>query len=160
MTDLRLRILGGAGGTDLEVAAGDFALDQGLDTAVLVSLFTDARAPADADLPGEADDRRGWWGQDNADPFGSLLWLVLERGVRTAEAATLAAGYAREALQWMIREEIAASVDVASTFEADGLLYLRVDITRGPSRRWAHLWTGQREKILEAGDTRVKLILR
>ena len=78
----------------------DLATDPGLETAVVLSLFTDRRAlPADA-LPGGGNDRRGYW----ADAFserlqGSRLWLLsrekeLESVRRSAEV------YAQEALAW------------------------------------------------------------
>ena len=63
------------GAPDLILAGNDLATDGGLTTAILVALFTDARADADADLPASAD-RRGHWGDAYAQqPLGSLLWI-------------------------------------------------------------------------------------
>jgi len=46
---------------NLEYVNGDLALEQGLYSAVLISLFTDARAADDDILPNMLDDnRRGW----------------------------------------------------------------------------------------------------
>jgi len=48
---------------DLEVENGDLAHDGGLETAVLMSLFTDRRARDDDKLlDEEARDKKGWWG--------------------------------------------------------------------------------------------------
>src|SRR3954463_3803729 len=54
-----------------------------LQSAVIVALGTDALAPPDEELPDpDATDRRGWWGDLDADelwggwPVGCLLWLL------------------------------------------------------------------------------------
>jgi len=87
----------------------DFLGDDGLLSAMIISLFTDARAAEDDPLPDERvgvpSDLRGWWG-DELDPevagfsLGSRLWLLwrekdLDIVVARAEA------YAREALDWL-----------------------------------------------------------
>ena len=79
---------------DYAVAAGDLAADNGLKTAVLISLFTDRLAAADDEIPDGTEDRRGWWGDMPADgsapsgappdPIGSRLWL-LARAKQSAE---------------------------------------------------------------------------
>ena len=48
---------------DMSLIGIDLATEEGLYTAVVISLFTDARADKDDELPaGENDSRRGWWG--------------------------------------------------------------------------------------------------
>lgn len=100
----------------------DLDKDVGLSTAVLVSLFTDARAKDDDPLPDvvlpeDFPDRRGWWADSTSeranDSVGSRLWL-LSRSRSTTENLRLAEQYAKEALQWMIDEGIAAEVDCAA----------------------------------------------
>ncbi|WP_241085111.1 phage GP46 family protein [Candidatus Vondammii sp. HM_W22] len=46
---------------DLTTLDVDLAANDGLHSAVLVSLFTDRRAANDDLLPSSALDRRGWW---------------------------------------------------------------------------------------------------
>lgn len=90
--------------------------DEGLETAVLVSLFTDARAQESDDLD-PRQDRRGWWGSiylDDPSELGSRLWLLL-KGKLTTAALTQCAEFAKEALQWLVDGKIAASVDVTVT---------------------------------------------
>lgn len=74
-----------------------------LETAVLMSLFNDARALPGDPLPRGAN-RRGFWA-DVYDPdgesLGSRLWL-LEDEKATPETARRAEGYAHDALKWMI----------------------------------------------------------
>ncbi|BFR47429.1 phage GP46 family protein [Nitratidesulfovibrio sp. HK-II] len=121
---------------------GLLAADGGLRRAIVISLFTDARAGADDELPaGSAglNARRGWWG-DIVSPAqaptgaswitGSRLWL-LSREKQTAETARRARGYAEEALQWLIAGGWAATVSVDASWAADatGVLVLTISIT-------------------------------
>jgi phage gp46-like protein len=53
------------GAADLALIDNDLASDRGLETAVLLSLFTDRRAqPDDVPPSGDPADRRGWCGLD------------------------------------------------------------------------------------------------
>lgn len=120
-------------GADLAVADGDLAADGGLRTAVILSLFTDARARSDDDPSGDPSDRRGWWGdvypEVEGDAIGSRLWL-LAREKQTADVLPRARGYAEEALAWMVEDGVAAAVAVDASFPAAGVLSLEVAITR------------------------------
>lgn len=84
-------------------------------SAVVISLFTDKRAP-EGWRP-DVTDRRGWWGDAVAaegeapEEIGSHLWL-LKNEVATERVAALAQTYATEALAWMLRDQVAASVTV------------------------------------------------
>ena len=49
-------------GADININNGDLSADNGLATAVMISLFTDARAPDLTLLPAGENDVRGWWG--------------------------------------------------------------------------------------------------
>jgi len=97
----------------------DFQSDAGLETAVIISLFSDRRAKEDDVLPDPNNsDRRGWWG-DLASPevardqIGSRLWL-LEREKTTENVLVRAKEYATEALAWLIEDGVAEKVDVES----------------------------------------------
>lgn len=113
---------------DAERSQGDWQLAgngalltaQALETAVMVSLFTDDRAePDDRLAPGDTD-RRGWWGNAlGDDPIGSRLWL-LRRARRLPETLNLARDYIREALAWLVADGIAAKVDVTTEWAARG----------------------------------------
>lgn len=106
------------------------ALEGGLATAVIDSLFTDARAGADDALPLGQTDRRGWVGDefmraagatgpDGADAWGSLLWLLYftKATDNIPERARFAA---QEALAWLVRDGIASRVDVTAQWVAGG----------------------------------------
>lgn len=84
-----------------------------LDTAVILSLFCDARADVHADIPAGTD-RRGWWAEayfDTPDEWGSGLWQVL-----TKKATQTALAYAQRAcersLRWLIVDGICKDVEV------------------------------------------------
>lgn len=118
---------------DVAVAKGDLVADAGLRTAVLISLFSDALARPDDEIPDGTDDRRGWWGDtpvegETADPIGSRLWL-LARAKRTEETRRRAESYARDALVWMLTDGVAAAVDVSATWAGDREDQLRLVVT-------------------------------
>lgn len=105
---------------------GDLASGDDLDTAVLISLFTDQQARTDDTYDG--DDRRGWWGDLGADyQIGSRLWLIYRQRL-SRDIAEKAKNYAREALQWMIDDLIAADVLVTYRIIYPSTLYLYVVI--------------------------------
>lgn len=98
---------------DLSCSAEGTDVTRALDTAVVLSLFCDARAGEADDIPAGSD-RRGWWAQayfDDDDTWGSSLWQVL---TKKASKSTLI--YAQRAcersLEWMIADGICQQVDV------------------------------------------------
>jgi phage gp46-like protein len=84
-----------------------------IERAVVISLFTWRRAE-DSD-PVDDDERYGYWGDaypDVArDRIGSRLWLLRRRSL-TAETIQNAERYAREALAWMVEDEVVSGVQV------------------------------------------------
>lgn len=117
---------------DLGIESGDLATEQGLRSAVIVSLFTDRRAAADDELPAGDGDRRGWWAdawpEIDGDLIGSRLWL-LRRSKQIADVPSKAQEYAEEALAWMIDDGIATAIAVEAEQVDTGLLGIRVEIT-------------------------------
>jgi len=94
----------------------DLESDGGLETAVIISLFTDRRANEDDALPDSNNlDRRGWWGDLTSnienDQIGSRLWL-LEREKTTPNVVIRAKQYVEESLQWLIDDGVAMKVEV------------------------------------------------
>lgn len=100
---------------DADLSGGDEGYDvtRSLDTAVILSLFCDARAgEGDPILPG--GDRRGWWAEgffEDNDVWGSKLWQVLQ-GKATQAALVQARRSCERALDWMIEDGVAKQVDV------------------------------------------------
>lgn len=138
-------------GGDWRLAGPSLDDDAGLETAVVISLFTDRLADAgEADVAGTA--RRGWWGDayadDAGDRIGSRLWL-LAREKRTPAVLGRAELYAREALQWLVADGIARSVSVTAEAvgQAGETLGLAISITRSEKPvvqfRFESFWKGQ-----------------
>ena len=116
---------------DLILAGGLLATDSSLYTAVLHSLFSDARALADDPIEA-GESRRGWWGdlaaQTDGDAYGSRLW-ELRREKQTAEVLLRAKEYTEEALAWLIDDGVASAIAVDARYPARGTLALFVTIT-------------------------------
>lgn len=118
---------------DYVVSAGALLPDAGLQTAVLISLFTDRRAEEDDALPDRSASRRGWWGDAlSGRRIGSRLWL-LSREKQLREAVNRAREYAREALAWLVEDGVALRVTVEASVVRDGMLGLFVEIERNQS---------------------------
>jgi phage gp46-like protein len=148
MSDIALRW--GTAAADVVVDDNDLLLDDGLDTAVIASLFTDRRAEDSDILPDGHTDRRGWWGDGLPtvpnDKFGSRLWL-LSREKQVPSVLERAKEYALEALQWLIEDKVAASVDVTTEFTKPGMLGIQIVIQRpqGPPAQFKffYVWAAQ-----------------
>lgn len=118
MPDIRLTP-GSRGLADVSIEANDLQVDDGLKTAIILSLFTDRRAELSDTLPDGQTDRRGWWADAvpvvAGDRFGSRLWL-LDRSKQTADTLERAQAYAQESLQWLIDDRVTDSVTVVAEF--------------------------------------------
>lgn len=141
-------------GGELVLSGFDLARDDGLETGVIISLFTDRRASSEqipAELP--QDDLRGYWGDvSNATPSdqtGSLLWL-LAREKQLPQVLSRAKQYCLEALAWMVDDLIATRVEVTTEYGARGWMWITVDIFRptgSPVRyRFNYEWAAQAAK--------------
>lgn len=105
----------------------DLATDSGLDTAIVISLFTDRYDPA--------TQQGGWWGDSHPDApelLGSRLWKLNKSKVSTQVLRT-AEDYARESLQWLINDKLIQTLNVAASWERasmdNGLAYrLRLSV--------------------------------
>jgi phage gp46-like protein len=123
-----------------ELPCRDLQGDDGLLTAVIISLFTDCRAHDDDPLPDERvgvpSDMRGWWGdyfeqEKTPDPIGSRLWL-LWREKEMPVVVARAQEYASEALAWLTRDGHAAGIEVEAVHAAPRMLVIRVMIDTLP----------------------------
>lgn len=161
MTDIALLFDSGAWGADFAISGGDLALDDGLRTAVIISLFTDARALDDDALPAGAD-RRGWWGDcandDPNDRIGSRLWTLAREKV-TDVTAIRARDICREALAWLVDDAIVASIYIVCTLyrvttaRTTGAMLIRATLTRptGASVAIDLLWDAEANRLLREG---------
>jgi len=118
---------------DLVLGKTNLETDQGLETAVFISLFTDRQADPDDEIPDGTEDRRGWWAdrftEDEGDLIGSRLWL-LSRSKTVTTILAQAETYAEEALDWLIEDGIASSVSATAEKLSTFVLALTIEITR------------------------------
>lgn len=116
--------------------------DQDLQTAVLISLFTDAQADADDVIPDGTSDPRGWW----AGSIGSKLWLRA-RSKATEDLPALIQNDIQTALQWLIEDDVAASVDVLAEYRDAKTIAAQVTVNRRDGTRIAVGFSRVWEKI-------------
>lgn len=133
MSDLTLSWNADLAQADLVLNGFDLGTEDGLKTAVIISLFTDRRASADDELPQGATDRRGWWGDTFADQdgdlIGSRLWL-LRRAKRTAETLTKVVEYCEEALAWLVQDGVASAVSATAEWQGESTVVAVIVIER------------------------------
>lgn len=133
MSDIKTIFIDWAHGTDYQPDGLGLQIDEGLETAVIISLFTDRRALDDDLLPDHHQDKRGWWGDSfaelNQDLIGSRLWL-LGREKQLATVLVRAKEYAEESLKWLIDDQVAEQVTVVASNPREGVLALLVKIYR------------------------------
>lgn len=114
---------------DWVLSGADLQADSGLQTAMLISVFTDRRAANDDVIPDGTGDPRGWWGDDDTRPIGSRLWL-LSRAKQTGETLMRAKDYLTEALQWLIDDGAVAKFDIVVAWVSPSLLGAQVTAYR------------------------------
>lgn len=146
MTDIRTDFVSFDQGADYALDTLGLVEDDGLETAVIISLFTDRQAGTDDDIPDGSGDRRGWWADtlSAGDQTGSRLWL-LSREKQTQAVLNNAREYALEALQWLVDDGVAGQIEVEAEIVRDGILGLSIAIYRpaatSPIRyRYETLW--------------------
>lgn len=125
---------------DIAVDGIDLQTDNGLRTAIIISLFTDALANADDDIPDGSTHRRGWW----ADMFdqqsmGSKLWL-LRRSKQTQQVLITAREYCQQALQWMIDDRIVRRIEVETEWVRQGVLGINASIYKVDGQPYAQFF--------------------
>ena len=97
-----------------------------LETAVLISLFTDREAGPDDVIVDGTDDPRGWWGDSGEDvKIGSRLWL-LARSKQENEVLAKAKEYIDEALQWLIDDGVVVRFEVTTEWASRGMLGAKI----------------------------------
>ena len=126
---------------------GDILSSDSFDTAIITTLFTDARAPASlVSLP---EKQRGWIGNESTPGFqiGSTLWVYTEQSRLTGSTVRGVTDAATKSLQWFVEDDIAVRV-VGETEVSTNKLTLEVTITSpdsSVSKRYFDIWkaTGQ-----------------
>lgn len=153
MTDIALK-WNASGLGDIVSTGSDLATDDGLETAILISVFTDRLADVDQ-LPDGGVSRRGWWGDIDGlpgDHIGSLIW-TLEREKNIASAIEKANNFLRDCVKWLVDDSVCARVD---TLAQAGTRADEIDFYIGAYRpngsfvksRYTYNWQAQAMKII------------
>lgn len=140
---------------DLVIENGDLKADNGLETAALISLFTDKRI-IESQLPLNTDNKKGWWADLISEPIedeiGSRLWVIETNGKVNADAVIDMKIFIQEAFQWAIDDGLAKSVIASSERIENNRIEGSVNILRpdGQNIPLKFLWDGQSLKLLES----------
>jgi phage gp46-like protein len=94
----------------------DLVDGQDVETAILISVFTDRVLPVGVDPPDGTDDPRGWWADDPEHPIGSRIWTLL-RAKRTDQTLADAQAFLVEALQWLIDDLVVDHFDITTEWD-------------------------------------------
>jgi phage gp46-like protein len=117
MADVKLSYNSDSGEFDINIANGDFELDDSLETSVIISLFTD---------------KQSWWADEtlpDEDSIGSLLYTLKNKTI-TNDLLNKMRTYALDSLSWLLIDGVAKSVDVTVTRVNQNRVDLNVVITK------------------------------
>lgn len=100
---------------DIPISGNDLSSIDGFETAIIVSLFTDARENS-ANVR-DSFNRRGWVGNlltlKDSFELGSVLWGLVSR--LDQNTLNRADNIVKKALKWMIDDSIADNIDITTT---------------------------------------------
>lgn len=114
--EVKLQLINGKYDIDF-VDNGDIIQDDGLETAIDMSLLLDKRAD-ESEVP-QPFFRGGYWGTEINGMDFSKLWLI--SGRRTQDKLNLAIEFANAALDWLIEQEYASAVNTTAEFMENGI---------------------------------------
>ena len=113
---------------DIKIQNGILDLDNGLQTAIYISLFTDRRIGEDNEIPDRSNDRRGYWGDTLEDePLGSFLW-TLDREKITTSLLNKIDTYSKDALNWLIEDGIASEINTIVERDSKNIEQINIEI--------------------------------
>jgi len=125
----------------------DIVADNGLETAVIISIWSNRRVKEE-ELPFGKTQKEGWWGdmypEKDGDKIGSKLW-TLNPEKTTNETLKKSEDYTKECLNWMIDDGIASAINVLSEYNSSKHLVTKVQIVKkdGEEERFSVLWEEQ-----------------
>lgn len=121
--------------------------DFGLENAILISLFTDARADDNESTSDKSSNRRGWWCDDiDKDNTGSKLWVVLSRAKLSDPIIPAVNKAVKDSLAWLIEDNVAKQINVDCQIVSD-LLAIKIEILsfnlKSKSYKYYYNWKNQ-----------------
>lgn len=118
MSDIKLKWDGSR--ADLEFGELDVVTDNSLQSAVILSVFTDK---------GHEGQRGCWFDTFEQEEIGSKLWLI-EREKKIQDVPAKANDYVRESLTWLISEGVIKTVKVDSFIDEQNRLQIPIWVTK------------------------------
>lgn len=140
--DVRL-VRGDDGLFDLNVVDSVFETVDGFETAIIISLLTDARAASS--VVQSPSRRRGWVGNiltaDTGRQLGSTLWTFEQARLTDATLNDMSVA-AQESLNWMVEDGIAKAVSAVAIQNGTRSVIINVSIAtiEGKQEQHAVLW--------------------
>ncbi len=128
---------------DIVVSNGTIQSVDGLESAILVSLFTDARASSA--IVGDPLLRRGWVGnilvQNLERELGSVLWLA-DQARTDQNTLNFFQDEVRNAFQWMLDDNVVSRVTIATEIEDSVTIKVSISFltTNNQLERYVILW--------------------
>lgn len=125
-------------------SAGELSLEDGFDTAVLMSIYCEKRA-SESEVP-ESIRRRGWignkyWNEDGSEN-GSKFWIHVEKGRVTNLTLNEIKNAAQNGLNWFIEQGFLEDIETGIE-NIDGVPKLVATLSYSPSRiekRYYDIW--------------------
>lgn len=144
--DIQLKLAPETFEFDIFLQGSDLATGTDIYTAVIISLFSWARAKAEDDVPKNSP-KYGWWGDQISDDTnhrtGSRLWLM-KRYKLTQATANIATHFIKEALAWMITDGVISSMEITPEIAKDGKMDVNIRLYRYGEQminlRYSELW--------------------
>ena len=131
-------------------SGNDLAEVQGIETSLIVSLFTNARASS-GNVP-ESFRRRGWCGNiltksENYE-LGSLLW-TLNQSRLNRSTLNLSEDICKKALQFMVNDRIADTIEVVSEEISERACKITIILYRENNEvaRYSTIWLATKQFI-------------
>jgi len=151
MGDIRIVWDPATGTGDLNMLSSGLELGSDLETASLISMFTDARSDT-GDIVYDTDPR-GWWADTYAaledpaltvipdDRIGSKIWQAFARP-RTQDTLNWLRDEAIRCHGWLVTDGVASSVDATTFFTSQGGIGAIVTITaNGVPNVFHYVWS-------------------
>lgn len=105
---------------DLKTTGEDIEEENGLETAIIISLYTDRRV----------ENKNGFWGDSLGDgEWGSKIW-TLRRETLNPKIQKKLEEYAKDSLKWLIDDKVAKSITVSSEIINPMSIHLLIKIIR------------------------------
>ena len=139
---------------DLVIENGDLKADNGLETAALISLFSNKRVRLEQLPPGQ-EDQQGWWAdlisEPQGDQIGSTFWRLESIGKINDRTPVEFENLLIDAFQWMLDDGVAAEVTASAERIGTDRLEGTVEIKKleGENIPFKFVWDGQRLKLFE-----------